>query len=249
MLTFNETKRDAEHYLENARLTHYHTPSQLIKYYANYYEYKVMPTVEQFKEDIAAQQNFHLERGQQHLLFLFPENMELSDQLLALSRDYGFTLNKMELYKADTSQLTASCNPRVQIVEVLERGKAFNDFLVVCRESEIEYGEEFVELKRTTHTRDLMDPSVIQLIAYMDGEPAGKLEAILNKQTVELDDFYVRKVFQGRGIGSQLQHFVWERAGQRSVILIADGDDTARDMYQKQGYRKISERYELLKTE
>jgi len=46
-----------------------------------------------------------------------------------------------------------------------------------------------------------------------------------------------------------LQQFVWNRAGERPVILVADGNDTAREMYQKQGYKKISERYEFLKAE
>ncbi|TDM12786.1 GNAT family N-acetyltransferase [Macrococcus lamae] len=249
MLTFNDTKLDAERHAENERLIHYHTSSQLIKYYANYYAYKEVPTLEQFKADIEMQKLFHLQRGQKHLLFIFPENVKPSDELISFGKEYGFSLEKMELYRADTSQLKAQDNSSVEIIEVLERGKAFNDFLVVCRESEIEYGEEFVELKRTTHTRDLIDPTVIQLIAYMDGEPAGKLEAILNERTVELDDFYVRKVFRSRGIGSMLQQFVWKRAGERPVILVTDGNDTAREMYQKQGYEKVSERYEFLKVE
>lgn len=249
MVTFNDTKRDAEWYADYERYTHYHTPSQLIKYYANYYEYNELPTLEQFKQDIKDQQRFHLERGQQHLLFIFPENVELTEELLNYGETEGLTLEKMELYRADTSQLEANNHPSVDIVEVLERGKAFNDFLVVCRESEIEYGEDFVELKRQTHTRDLLDPSVVQLVAYIHGEPAGKLEAILNERTVELDDFYVRAVFRGQGIGSMLQQFVWNRAGERPVILVADGNDTAREMYQKQGYKKISERYEFLKAE
>lgn len=77
MVSFKDTKQVAEFYSENTRYTHFHTPSQLIRYYSNYFEYKVMPSLEAFKEDEKIQSDFHERHGQQHLLFIFPQNEPL----------------------------------------------------------------------------------------------------------------------------------------------------------------------------
>ncbi|MEJ7170130.1 GNAT family N-acetyltransferase, partial [Staphylococcus epidermidis] len=41
--------------------------------------------------------------------------------------------------------------------------------------------------------------------------------------------------------------YIGELAGQRPVILVADGEDTVKDMYLKQGYVYRSFRYQILK--
>ena len=53
---------------------------------------------------------------------------------------------------------------------------------------------------------------------------------------VEIDGFGVLENYQHQGIGSTLQAYVGQYADTRPVILVADGEDTARDMYLKQGY-------------
>ncbi len=49
------------------------------------------------------------------------------------------------------------------------------------------------------------------------------------------------------GIGSQMQSFVANYAKGKSVILVADGEDTAKDMYKAQGYQYGGFQYEALK--
>lgn len=246
MVTFDATYNDSEIYKVNERLTHFHTPSQLIKYYANYYEYHQMPTLEQFLEDEQAQRAFHMERGQKHLLFIFPENKQLPEELLDYAKK-DYELCKMELYqlsKGTSSQIDDNISYKM----VTEDDVIFKDFLEVCREGELEYGEDFVHLKEKTHLRDLDNPMILQLVGYMDNVPVGKIEAIVSESFIEIDDFYVKKAYRSKGVGLALQQAVWQFARNKTVILIADGNDTPREMYQKQGYEKVSERYELLHT-
>ncbi|ULG74338.1 GNAT family N-acetyltransferase [Macrococcus brunensis] len=242
MVSFKDTKQVAEVYSENTRYTHFHTPSQLIRYYSNYFEYQVMPSLETFKDDEKMQTDFHEQRGQKHLLFIFPENVPLPQDIKDYAEDAGYTVEKMELYQ--TEQLTLG--KRAGEVKIVGDDQTFRDFLSVCRVGELEYGEEFADLKIDMHTADRADDTVIQLVAYDNGQPVGKLEAILNGELIELDDFYVLETSRGKGIGTALQEKVLDYG--QSLILIADGNDTPRDMYERQGYRKVSERYELLKV-
>ncbi|WP_052044358.1 GNAT family N-acetyltransferase [Alkalihalobacillus alcalophilus] len=65
---------------------------------------------------------------------------------------------------------------------------------------------------------------------------------------IEIDNLHVDDNYQKRGIGRQLQKAVMNEFPDKTVILIADGDDTPREMYQKQGYQYLSFMYEVLKT-
>ena len=245
MLSFKDTHNSADILEENARYIHYHTPSQLIKYYANYFEYKEMPTLELFKEDLSYQRDFHMKHHQQHLLFIFPDNEVIPESIITYAKSHGCNLEIMELYELKHPKQLRH-NDEVVCEVVTQDGPIFDDFLKVCATGEIEYGEDFVKLKDETHRRDLLKHNILQIVAYIDNMPAGKIEAIIEDKTVEIDDFYVIETYRKRGIGSRLQEAVYDLAHGKQVFLIADGNDTARDMYQRQGYEKIAERYELL---
>ncbi|MCE4955993.1 GNAT family N-acetyltransferase [Macrococcoides caseolyticum] len=246
-ITFKDTKVDAELFSENERYKHYHTPSQLIKYYANYFEYKVMPDVKSFIEDYHVQRAFHDQYQQKHALFIFPENNTLSQTLIDTAQQYGFGVEKMELYLLEQAPETKATD--IEVVQVVTNDDVFKDFLEVCREGDLEYGEEFADLKALTHRRDLHDETVLQFVGYQHGFPAGKIEAIESEAFIEVDDFYVLDAMRKQGVGTSLQQAIWQYAGMKGkqVILIADGNDSPREMYQKQGYIKVSERYELLR--
>ncbi|TDM02306.1 GNAT family N-acetyltransferase [Macrococcus carouselicus] len=243
MVSFKDTKQEGEFYQDYGRFVHYHTPSQLIRYYSNFFLYDEVPDLATFKADEKLQSDFHEARGQHHLLFIFPDNVELPHDLMLYAESASYKLEKMELYRTDNLTLKKRSG---DVKVVSENDEIFADFLKVCRAGELEYGEEFADLKEEMHTRDLEDDSIIQLVAYHEDQPVGKLEAIINESIIELDDFYVLEGFRGLGIGSALQQQVLTFG--KSLLLIADGNDTPREMYERQGYRKISERYELLKV-
>ncbi|WP_040373640.1 GNAT family N-acetyltransferase, partial [Peribacillus psychrosaccharolyticus] len=63
----------------------------------------------------------------------------------------------------------------------------------------------------------------------------------------EIDGLTVDENFRNKGIGSKLQEFVMETFPEKLVILIADGEDTAREMYKKQNYQYHGFKYEAQK--
>lgn len=246
--SFANTHNDADVFEENERYIHYHTPSQLVKYYANYFQYKVTPDVDTFMTDYETQKIFHEQRGQKHALFIFPENEVLNEALQEKAKTLGFTVEKMELYLL--KEMPKSKDSEIEVVQVLNDDDVFLDFLQICREGDLEYGEEFADLKERTHRRDLLNPQILQFVGYQHGFPAGKVEAVESAQYVELDDFYVLDAMRKQGVGTALQQAIWHYAEQvgKRVILIADGNDSPREMYQRQGYELVSERYELLRV-
>ena len=83
----------------------------------------------------------------------------------------------------------------------------------------------------------------------MDGQVVGSTDVIVREQTAEIDNFYVLPSHQRQGIGSQIQQFVMEQYEDKTIILVADGEDTPKDMYAKQGYQFIGFQYNALKMD
>ncbi|SIJ64841.1 Acetyltransferase (GNAT) family [Mycobacteroides abscessus subsp. abscessus] len=88
-----------------------------------------------------------------------------------------------------------------------------------------------------------------RLVAYVDNEPVGTVDVIITDETIEIDSFGVIEQFQRQGIGSTIQAYIGDLANERPVILVADGEDTAKDMYLKQGYTYQSFVYHIVKEE
>ena len=89
--------------------------------------------------------------------------------------------------------------------------------------------------------------TVKRLVAYVDNEPVGTVDVIITDETIEIDSFGVIEQFQRQGIGSTIQAYIGNLANERPVILVADGEDTAKDMYTKQGYMYQSFVYHIVK--
>src|SRR5699024_7459194 len=80
------------------------------------------------------------------------------------------------------------------------------------------------------------EENVRLVIAMMEDEPAGGMTVIETAKSVEIDSLFVREQWQRNGIGAAIQQFAMDLAGNRPVILVADADESPREMYQRQGY-------------
>ena len=65
---------------------------------------------------------------------------------------------------------------------------------------------------------------------------------------MEIDSLSVHPNYQRQGIGTKIQQFVMEHYPKKTIILVADGEDTPREMYTKQGYSYVGKQYNALKT-
>src|SRR5699024_7670074 len=74
-------------------------------------------------------------------------------------------------------------------------------------------------------------------------------DLIIDETTVEIDGFGVLTCHQRQGVGSVMQSFAAELAMPKPLILIADGEDSAKDLYVKHGYVFISFCYQIVKED
>lgn len=232
---------------EDELIKHYHTEELLVYYSGNFLQFKRMPRIDEWLRAFEYLREFHVKNGQNHVKFLFPENEDLPEELLHTMQSSGFDIGFLELYAIDPSEYpVAPVNSIINVQKVTEEN--WHDFAQLNFDIDSKFGEAFAFGKRDMHKRNFMDERFLQLIAYYDNKPAGIVDIIIGKNTAEIDGLVVLDSYQKKGIGRQLQQFVMNEFRDKTVILVADGEDTPREMYMKQNYRYLGKKYEAIKV-
>jgi GNAT superfamily N-acetyltransferase len=232
---------------ENDLYIHFHYPEMLIRYDSNFSDFRRLPSISEFIEAANYLREFHLKHGQKHVKFTFPANVKLTDDLIKYMNESGYSIGFLELYAIQPDQFPqVSDNTDIEIQVVTDEN--FEAFLKLQYQQDLEFGREFAEQKVDQHRRNFQDPSFVQLLALYKGTPAGSVDVILTDETAEIDGLVVDESFQKRGIGSRLQKFVMNQFPSKTIILVADGEDTPREMYRKQNYEYLGFKYNAQKV-
>ncbi len=232
---------------ENDLYKHFHFPEMLLMYDNNLIEFKKMLTVGEFKESFKYLRAYHLKNGQKHVKFKFPENEKLTKELTDFLDDECYAIGFLELYAIEPNQFpVVEDDPNIKIVPVSSEN--LEDFLDLQYRFDLEFGENFAEQKRTLHIKKMTDDKFLQILAYYNDTPAGSVDIIISKGMAEIDSFSVLESLQKKGIGSRVQSYIMDRFSDRTVILVADGEDTPREMYKKQNYQYLGFKYEAQKV-
>ncbi|URM34694.1 GNAT family N-acetyltransferase [Cytobacillus firmus] len=247
-ITFHDIYKPGHTVLENGLFIHNHNPDMLLQYDSNFIAFKRMPSVQEFKEAHQYLKEFHQKYGQKHVRFYFPDDEELSEELAAFfQQDEDYTVGFLELFAilpADFPEV----QEREEIVVENVTDETWNAYLEFQYEQDSVYGENFAEKKKAQHLRNYSDDSIQQLIAFYKGKPAGSVDVIIKERTAEIDGLMVHEDCQKKGIGSCLQKSVMDQFKDKTIILVADGEDTPKEMYRRQNYRYIGKQYNLLKV-
>lgn len=227
--------------------TIYLTPEEPLVYDANKWVYKEMPTIKDWKQHMEMQQSLHRQQYSDHLAFTFPENTPLSQAWLDEIKDCGFELGCMELYAIESQNIRRSQNNHVEVKFVTDQN--LEDYIAIYRQFSEPFGLEYAEESIRVIRDQFHYESKSRIIAYENNIPVGILDLIITNKTVEIDGFGVLENFQRRGIGQTMQSFVADVSDDKVIILIADGEDSAKHMYIKQGYIFISYCYQILKEQ
>ena len=232
---------------ENALYLHIHYPEMLTRYDSNFLAFKKQPTLEEFIEAAGFLREFHQAKGQKHVKFLLPQDHKPSEELMDYCKQEGYDVGFNELYSIAPDQFpSVEVNPDIDVKEV--GSEEFQDYLSFQYEQDLDYGPDFADQKVDMHKRNFENPRIMQLLAFYKGTPAGSVDVIIEEDSAEIDGLMVHESFQKKGIGSRLQRYVMERFPDTFIILVADGEDTPRQMYQKQNYRCLGFRYEVQKV-
>lgn len=233
---------------ENDLYKHYHYPEMLIRYDSNFIEFRKLPSMEKFKTVEAYLRDFHLQKSQKHMKFYFPENENPTDELMTYLKRLGYDVGFIELYAILPRQFPSVKNsPDIEIQVVTEENL---DILMDLQyKSDLEFGMQFAKEQAKLTKRQFKNPIIEQVLAFYKGMPAGYVELIISEETVEIDNLTVEESFRYNGIGSRLQKYVMHSFPEQTVILVADGEDTPREMYMRQNYTYYGFKYEAEKDD
>lgn len=236
---------DGEKFLEDEHKIIYLTPKHPLRFDSNTWVYKTMPSMSQWLEDIDHQRMAHQNQYSNHLSFYFPENVNLNQQWLDLIQRQGFELGLLELYAIEGYELQRlTHNHLVTIQQVTKQN--IDDYLRVHENFTRPFGEKYAKESAIQIKENYMSDVQERLIAYFNHQPVGIVDLIINTHTIEIDGLGVIEQYRHQLIGSTIQAYVGDIAQSKTVILVADGEDTAKDMYLQQGYTYLSYRYQVL---
>lgn len=104
-----------------------------------------------------------------------------------------------------------------------------------------DYSNEIIDAWASKEPEDSpLDEEKVRFVAEEDGEIVGFSD--YNKETSELSGLYIKPNYTGRGIGEKLLHKAEEDAKQNGLEqLWCRSTITAKDFYQKHGYKLIEE--------
>ncbi|MRG87462.1 GNAT family N-acetyltransferase [Salinibacillus xinjiangensis] len=247
-LTFEHIQTIGNVVNENELYKHYHYPEMLIRYDSNFIEFKRMPTISELlaTEDFLIK--YHKQYNQHHVKFVFPDNQKPDPEIMQYFAANKYDVGFLELYAIQPKSFPQiSHRLDIEVSEVTDAN--LSEFLKLQYELDSEHGEKFAKEKVKLNKQQFEDESVMQVLAYYKGAPAGTMNVIVSEDFVEIDNLSVVDSLQRKGIGSRLQRFVMDQFPNETIILVAEGDDTPREMYQKQNYQYSGFQYEAIKIE
>lgn len=232
---------------ENQFIKHYHTAEMLLLYDGNFIQFKRVPTLIELVESVQYLRDFHQQNGQDHVKFLFLENEKIPVELEQYLRNNGFNIGFQEFYYILPSDFAkVDKNHSIMVDKVTDEN--LPQFLKLAYEIDSEISPDFARQKRDIHVKNFGTQKFMQLMAYYDGNPAGMVDAIIGKETVEIDGLVILPSYRRRGVASQLQQFIMDEFPDKQVILVADGEDSVKEMYKNQNYRYGGFKFEALKV-
>lgn len=246
LLTFDHIYTPGQLVFENKLYQHYHDPTMSLLYEYNFISFKRMPVMKELLEAETYLDQYHYKHNQYHLRFTFPSDEKLPTSLIIYLKDRGYTVGDNELYAIDPINFRGkSPQPSIKI-EPVTLGN-LEKYLFLQHWQDFAYGNLFAKQKQLDYRQRFESEHFIQILAFDEVDPVGSVDVILGEDTVEIDNLFVEKTHQNQGVGSALQRYVMDKFTNRTIILIADGSDTVKEMYKKQNYQSLGFKYEALK--
>ncbi|MEK4628978.1 GNAT family N-acetyltransferase [Solibacillus sp. FSL R7-0682] len=247
-LSFNNIQIFAQVEKETEWFKHYKLDELKDRYYSNFIQFLKMPSLQQYKEMEQYLKDFHEAKGQTHVKFTFPQDKEIPDEVLDYVKNEGYTIGSLEMYAIEPKDFGHSATCEHVIVEFLSE-HTLPHYLAIHFEDAKQWGEIYAAGREKMLERDFLMQRKKQIIARIDEQVVGSVDVIIESNTAEIDNFFVLPAFQKRGIGTKIQQFVMSEFADKTIILVADEEDTPREMYVKQGYTYIGKQYNVLKMD
>lgn len=129
---------------------------------------------------------------------------------------------------------------------VFEHGKAV-DIIANYKHMEVGFAVRRINRKLDIYKDDAKNTSLY--VCYHKEEPVGNCELHICPHAAKIEDFDIVDIYQRKGFGTQVVKALMKAAndkGVKTVYMVTDHEDTAKEMYEKNGFTLAGYRYEIL---
>lgn len=228
--------------------THYVLDEVRDRYDSNFIQFKKIPSLRDLTSIESYLKKYHQSHGRKHLKFVFPQDKEVPMTIRHYLKNESYEIGILEMYAIKPRVfLSIALNNETTIEYVTN--KTLSRYLTLHYEDALQWGPSYALGKGKMQERDFHEKRKVQIIARIGDEVVGSTDLIVCKRTAEIDNLYVLPKYQRQGIGTKIQQFVMDNYTNKTIILVADGEDTPREMYTKQGYIYLGKQYNALKMD
>ena len=241
--SFSECIEDNEFFMQ---YTNHDLPNH---YDANFLLLKYNPTLPEFKMIETLHFDYQQEVDQRHLHVYWPEDTGLFMDVMGYLSKENYELGKQALLQLDSKDFTYDTQESsIQIQQVND--DALPEFLKLNYAEDLTHGVTYADHKEGVYHYQFQQPHVRFLLATLDGRPVGSLVLIASKDHLEVDNVLTSKAYRKQGVAtSMIAHIVNEaQCNHKTVILVADVEDTPKDMYQKMGFHTVATQVQAQKA-
>lgn len=166
------------------------------------------------------------------------------EALTGLSLPAGADISQNGFYVFDLDSLAGFKEIDGLTVRRIEDASMLEDVLFCdLKHDEKKLGREFCE-KRCYRRGEvyLCDGALDSYVCYHHGQPVGNCDLLITENTAKIEDFAVIPECQRRGYGTTILKRLIVTARERGcdlIYLVADEEDTAKNMYLKLGFRRV----------
>lgn len=236
--TFKDIETYSEIVEDNELFSQYSNHDIPNQYDANFMALKFTPTLEEFHLLEKMQRDYQTSVDQTHLKFTWPQNQGLSVPLLDYLNDTEFELGMLNLYWVTAAAFVQKpLNPLIEIKTVT--ADTLPDFLQLNYEEDSTVSPAFAEHKQQVYQHQFHRQGVEFVLAYLASEAVASYISITSNHYIEIDNLLTASNKRQQKIAQTALHFTVKKATatQKSVILVADAEDTVKEMYEKMGFQ------------
>ena len=246
-LSFKDINIFAQLQRENDLYKHYQLDEVIERYDSNFLEFIRTPSLTEMQAGLAYLRQIHRNSGRNFLKVVFPQNQEIPYELRQYLLENQYEIGILEMY-AIKPNIFSTAPQRTEVIVDYVTNETLEGYLHIHYEDALEWGANYARAKRDMLRKDYELRRKAQIVAILHGKVIGSVDVIESEKIVEIDSLFVLPEHQKRGVGTKLQQFVMKHYASKIVVLVADGEDTPREMYTKQGYSYIGKQYNALKT-
>jgi len=241
LVTFDNIAHNTTLISENEYFKQFYNRDALFKYDSNFFQLKYQPFLAEFKLIENMNIDFSEKVGLSYVKFHWPENKGFTPEIVQYFEQTGYELEMLNLYFILPEEFVPSrTNSNTKVIQVTD--KSLSAFKTINYTEDLTIDRDYAENMNPFYEKLFALDNYLFLMAYLNDEPVGSVILIESDHYIEIDDLFVVKEYRNQGIGTEIQKSVMELAKQKQkkVILVADAEDTPKNMYEKQGYEYVS---------